>query len=98
MDILTLLRGAVDGAKKLHIFANVKRSNLESLLEQLPALKRPTVSDLSDPDWCAVNTVIEKNRFIEILPTLRALAQGLVVHEPRQVLPLEEIASENGSP
>jgi ATP phosphoribosyltransferase len=98
MDILTLLRGAVDGSKKLHIFANVKRSNLESLLEQLPALKRPTVSDLSDPDWCAVNTVIEKNRFIEILPTLRALAQGLVVHEPRQVLPLEEIASENGSP
>ena len=31
------------------------------------------------------------------LPTLRALAQGLVVHEPRQVLPLEEIMSENGS-
>ncbi|MFH0849340.1 MAG: ATP phosphoribosyltransferase [Candidatus Bathyarchaeota archaeon] len=98
MDILTLLRGAVDGAKKLHIFANVKRSNLDSLLEQLPALKRPTISDLSDPEWCAVNTVIEKNRFIEILPTLRALAQGLVVHEPRQVLPLEEIASENGAP
>jgi ATP phosphoribosyltransferase len=98
MDILTLLRGAVDGAKKLHIFANVKRDNLGPLLEQLPALKRPTVSDLSDPDWCAVNTVIEKKRFIEILPALRALAQGLVVHEPRQVLPLEEIALENGSP
>jgi ATP phosphoribosyltransferase len=98
MDILTLLRGAVDGAKKLHIFANVKKSNLESLLEQLPALKRPTISDLSDPEWCAVNTVIEKDRFLEILPTLRTLAQGLVVHEPRQVLPLEEIASENGAP
>ena len=97
MDILTLLRGAVDGAKKLHIFANVKKSNLEPLLEQLPALKRPTVSELSDPDWCAVNTVIERNRFIEILPTLRALAQGLVVHEPRQVLPLEEITLENGA-
>jgi ATP phosphoribosyltransferase len=97
MDILTLLRGAVDGAKKLHIFANVKKSNLESLLEQLPALKRPTISDLSDPEWCAVNTVIEKDRFLEILPMLRTLAQGLVVHEPRQVLPLEEIASENGA-
>jgi ATP phosphoribosyltransferase len=98
MDILTLLRGAVDGAKKLHIFANVKRSNLKPLLEQLPALKRPTVSDLSDPEWCAVNTVIEKDRFIEMLPTLRALAQGLVVYEPRQVLPLEEIATGNGGP
>jgi len=96
MDILTLLRGAVDGAKKLHIFANVKRSNLKPLLEQLPALKRPTISDLSDPDWCAVNTVIDKERFIEMLPTLRSLAQGLVVYEPRQVLPLEEIATGNG--
>ena len=97
MDILTLLKGAVDGSKKLHVFANVKKTNLEELLEKLPALKRPTVSDLSDPDWCAINTVIDKIKFLEILPTLRALAQGLVVHEPRQVLPLEEIMSENGS-
>jgi len=96
MDILTLLKGAVDGSRKLHIFANVRRDNLETLLESLPALKRPTVSDLSDPDWCAINTVIDKMKFLEIIPTLRALAQGLVVYEPRQVLPLEEIMSENG--
>jgi len=94
-DIMTLLRGAVDGSKKLHIFANVKRSNLDELLDQLPALKKPTISPLSDPEWVAINTVIDKNKFLEILPTLRALAQGLVVYEPRQVLPLEEIASED---
>ena len=97
MDVLTLIKGAVDGSKKLHVFANVKKSNLDELLEKLPALKRPTISDLSDPEWCAINTVIDKIKFLEILPTLRALAQGLVVHEPRQVLPLEEIMSENGS-
>ena len=97
MDVLTLIKGAVDGSKKLHVFANVKKTNLEELLEKLPALKRPTISDLSDPEWCAINTVIDKKKFLEILPTLRALAQGLVVHEPRQVLPLEEIMSENGS-
>jgi ATP phosphoribosyltransferase len=96
LDILTLMRGAVDGAKKLHIFANVEKSNLNELLAQLPALKRPTVSDLSDPGWCAINTVIDKDKFIEILPTLRALAQGLVLYEPRQVLPLEEILIESG--
>jgi ATP phosphoribosyltransferase len=96
LDILTLLRGAVDGAKKLHIFANVEKSNLQKLLAQLPALKRPTINELSDPDWCAINTVIDKTKFIEILPTLRSLAQGLVVYEPRQVLPLEEILLENG--
>ena len=95
MDIMTLLRGAVDASKKLHIFANVRKENLESLLEQLPALKRPTISNLSDPDWCAVNTVIDKTHFLETLPTLRRLAQGLVVYEPRQVLPLEDIMMEN---
>jgi ATP phosphoribosyltransferase len=96
LDILTLMRGAVDGAKKLHIFANVKKSNLDELLQQLPALKRPTISELSDPEWCAINTVIDKDKFIQILPTLRNLAQGLVLYEPRQVLPLEEIVLENG--
>jgi ATP phosphoribosyltransferase len=90
-DILTLLRGVVDGRKKLHIFVNVNRKNLDKLLKSLPALKRPTVSPLSDKNWFSVNTVIERDRFLEILPILRKLAQGLVVYEPRQVLPLDEI-------
>jgi len=92
-DILTLLKGVVDGRKKLHIFVNVSKDNLSELLKMLPALKGPTVSPLSDKNWYSVNTVIEKERFLQLIPTLRKLAQGLVVYEPRQVLPLEEIAS-----
>jgi len=92
-DILTLLKGVVDGRKKLHIFVNVHRDNLPKLLERLPALKKPTIAPLSDENWYSVNTVIDKDQFLEILPTLRRLAQGLVVYEPRQVLPLEEISS-----
>jgi len=92
-DILTLLKGVVDGRKKLHIFVNVSKGNLSDLLKMLPALKGPTVSPLSDRNWYSVNTVIEKERFLQLIPTLRELAQGLVVYEPRQVLPLEEIAS-----
>jgi len=93
-DILTLLKGVVDGTKKLHIFANVKKENLEPLLGKLPALKNPTISPLSDPEWYAINTVIDKKAFLQILPDLRILAQGLVVYEPRQVLPLEKINME----
>jgi len=92
-DILTLLRGVVDARKKLHIFVNVHADNLEELLKSLPALKKPTIAPLSDKDWYSVNTVIENDRFLELLPTLRRLAQGLVVYEPRQVLPLDEINS-----
>jgi len=90
-DVLTLLRGVVDGRKKLHIFVNVREENLQRLLESLPALRRPTISPLSEKGWYSVNTVIEKDRFLELLPALRNIAQGLVVYEPRQVLLLDEI-------
>ena len=90
-DILTLLKGVVDGVKRVHIFVNVSKENLPKLLKELPALKNPTVSPLAKGDWYDVNTVIEKNGLIELLPKIRKLAQGIVVHEPRQVLALEDV-------
>jgi ATP phosphoribosyltransferase len=90
-DMVALLRGVVEGRKKLHIFVNVRKENLADLLKELPALKRPTISPLSEDGWYGVNTVIDKNEFIQVVPKLRKLAQGLVVLEPRQILPLDEI-------
>jgi ATP phosphoribosyltransferase len=91
MDIVALLKGVVDGSKRIHIFVNVKKSNLQKLLTELPALKNPTVAPLADENWVSVNTVIEKDCLIGILPKIRKIAQGLVVYEPRQVLALDEI-------
>lgn len=90
-DILTLLKGVVDGRKKIHIFVNVREENLERLVSELPALKRPTISPLSEGGWYSVNTIIDRSDFLETLPTLRKLAQGLVVHVPRQILSLQEL-------
>jgi ATP phosphoribosyltransferase len=90
-DIMTLLKGVVDGAKRIHIFVNVKKANLQKLLTELPALKNPTIAPLADDNWVSVNTIIEKDHLIELLPKIRKLAQGIVVYEPRQVLALEEI-------
>lgn len=92
-DILALLKGVVDGSKRLHIFLNVKRENLKELLKDLPALKKPTIAPLADEEWCSVNTVVEKDTFFKILPKIRKLAQGLVIYEPRQVLALDEVGS-----
>jgi ATP phosphoribosyltransferase len=88
-DVRAMLKGVVDGSRRLHIFVNVKMENLEPLLKELPALKRPTISPLADGGWYAVNTVIDRDSLFKILPIIRRLAQGLVVHEPRQVLALE---------
>jgi ATP phosphoribosyltransferase len=90
-DIMALIKGVVEARKKLHIFVNVREENLQKLLDSLPALKRPTISKLSEEGWFGVNTVIDKNEYIKIVPKLREIAQGLVVMQPKQILPLEEL-------
>ena len=96
-DILTLLKGVVDGSKRIHIFVNVKKTNLQRLLRELPALKNPTIAPLADENWCSVNTIVEKDCLIDLLPKIRKLAQGIVVYEPRQVLALDEISRREGN-
>jgi ATP phosphoribosyltransferase len=95
-DVLTLLKGVVDGSKRIHIFVNVEKANLPKLLAELPALKNPTIAPLADEKWCSVNTIIEKDCLINLLPKIRKLAQGIVVYEPRQVLALDEISRREG--
>ncbi len=91
-DIMTLLQGVVDARQKLHVFMNVKDENLPALLDKLPALKKPTISKLTgtgSEGWSAINTIVPKEDFLKMVPVFRKYAQGLVVYEPRQILPLE---------
>jgi ATP phosphoribosyltransferase len=96
-DIVTMLHGAVEGKKHLHLFLNVKEENLAKLLKELPSLKRPTISPLSQKGWYGINTMIPKSEFHKLIPKLRKIAQGLVVHEPKQILALEEIKRDEES-
>jgi ATP phosphoribosyltransferase len=96
-DIVTMLHGAVEGKKHLHLFLNVRQENLSRLLKELPSLKRPTISPLSEKGWYGINTVIPKSEFHKLIPNLRKIAQGLVVHEPKQILALEEIKRDEES-
>ena len=57
LGLLASMKGVVDARERLHIFVNVKAENLSPLLNEISALKRPTVSALSDKGWFAVNTV-----------------------------------------
>ncbi|HYW85757.1 MAG TPA: ATP phosphoribosyltransferase [Spirochaetia bacterium] len=94
-DLKIMLSGVVEGQKRLHIFVNVRAKNLDKLLKELPALKRPTISPLSEKGWYDVNTVISKKDLHAMLPTLKRLAQGLVIHEPQNILSLEEFGEGN---
>lgn len=88
-DMLTLMKGAVNSTKYLHIYLNVKQENLGKLLIKLPSLKKPTICNLSEKNWYGVNTIIPKNDLYKLIPIIRKVAQGLVIHEPKQILELE---------
>jgi ATP phosphoribosyltransferase len=82
-----LLQGAIEAAGKVGLMLNVQRADLEKVLAVLPALKRPTISALSDSDWVAVNTVIEEKTVREIIPRLKAAkAQGIVEYPLNKIV------------
>jgi len=91
LDVCALLKGVVEARTKIHIFLNIKEENLKKLLSELPSLKAPTISPLSEKGWFSINTVIAQDHFIQILPVLRKLSQGVVVYQPRQVMSLEKL-------
>jgi ATP phosphoribosyltransferase len=82
-----LLQGAIEAAGRVGLMLNVLRRDLEKVLAVLPALKRPTISQLSDPEWVAVNTVIEEKTVREIIPRLKAAqAQGIVEYPLNKIV------------
>jgi len=85
--LIMLLQGAIEAAGKVGLMLNVRRKDLENVLSVLPALKRPTISALSDSDWVAVNTVIEEKTVREIIPRLKAAnAQGIVEYPLNKIV------------
>lgn len=87
-NLILMLRGAIAAASKVGLLLNVHRNNLSAVLDVLPALKKPTISTLSDPDWVAVNTIIEEAVVRQILPKLKAArAQGIVEYPLNKVVP-----------
>ena len=85
--VIMLLKGAIEASGKVGLMLNVRREDLEKVLAVLPALKRPTISNLSEPDWVAVNTVIEEKTVREIIPRLKAAnAQGIVEYPLNKIV------------
>jgi ATP phosphoribosyltransferase len=85
--LIMLLRGAIEATGKVGVMLNVLRADLEKVLAVLPALKRPTISALSDSEWVAVNTVVEEKTVREIIPRLKAAnAQGIVEYPLNKIV------------
>jgi len=81
-NIALLLRGAIEAQDKVGMKMNVPRDGLERVLDILPALHSPTVSDQIDRDWVAVEVVIEEKRVRELIPVLKSAGAAGIIEYP----------------
>ena len=86
-DIRMLLEGAINALGKVGLMLNVHRDHLTAVLSVLPALKRPTISHLSDEEWLAVNTILDESTVRDIIPRLKqAGGQGIVEYPLNKIV------------
>jgi ATP phosphoribosyltransferase len=82
-----LLEGAINALGKVGLMLNVRKGDLAKILDVLPALKRPTISTLSDDDWVAVNTILDESTVRNIIPRLKqAGGQGIVEYPLNKIV------------
>ena len=86
-DIRMLLDGAINALGKVGLMLNVHKDNLVAVLAVLPALKRPTISHLSDDEWLAVNTILDETTVRDIIPRLKqAGGEGIVEYPLNKIV------------
>ena len=82
-----LLQGAINAYSRVGLMLNVRRDDLEKVLAALPALRNPTVAQLSDSGWCAINTIVEETTVRQLIPKLKAAgAEGIVEYPLNKVV------------
>ena len=89
MDRIALLLKAALGARgKVGLKMNLPESRLTDLLAKLPSLRRPTVANLAEPGWLAIETVIDETVVRDIIPDLTRLgAEGIIEYPLNKLVP-----------
>jgi len=86
-NVALLLKAAIEAQGRVGLMLNVRTADLQQVLALLPALQRPTVSSLSDPQWVAVNTILEEKTVRDLIPRLKAAGgQGIVEYPLNKIV------------
>ena len=86
-NIALMLQSCLEAEGKVGLMMNVHRQNLDAVLKMLPALQTPTVSHLSDPDWVALNTIVDESLVRTIIPQLKQSgAKGIVEYPISKII------------
>jgi len=81
-QIALLLKGAIAAEDKVGLKMNVKKENLKKVIAKLPALKKPTISGLSDDGWFAIETIIDEKVVRVLIPALKAAGACGIIEYP----------------
>jgi ATP phosphoribosyltransferase len=81
-NLALMLNGAIAAQGQVGLMLNVRRQDLDAVLQVLPALNSPTVSPLRDVEWTAVNTILEEGVVRDVLPRLKAAGATGIVEYP----------------
>ena len=82
-----LLVAVLEGRRRVMLEVNVAQDNLESLMEALPAMQRPTVAPLYGNSGYAVKAAILRNDLAQIIPQIKSKGgRDLVVSDLRQIV------------
>lgn len=86
-DLSVLLLGAIAAREKVGLKLNIRRSDLNSVLDLLPAEQSPTVNELADSDWVAVEAIVEESVERDLIPQLRRVgATGIISYPLHKVI------------
>lgn len=86
-NMALLLKGAILAEEKVGLKMNVLKKDIKSVLGLLPAMMKPTISELSDPLWADVDTIIDEKTVKYLIPQLkRAGAQGIIEYPLNKVI------------
>jgi ATP phosphoribosyltransferase len=81
-SLALMLQAAISAQGQVGLMLNIEKANLPAALSVLPALNSPTVSELSNSSWVAVNTILEEGTVREVIPMLKAAGATGIVEYP----------------
>ena len=85
--IALLLKGALEAEAKVGLKMNIREKDVPTLLRNLPSLRNPTISSLSQRGWVAVETIIDEHVVRELIPALKAAgAEGITEYPLNKVV------------
>jgi ATP phosphoribosyltransferase len=81
-NIALMLNAAIAAQGRVGLMLNARKTDLQKVVGVLPALNSPTVSQLSDVDWVALNTILDEAMVREVIPKLKAAGATGIVEYP----------------